>query len=126
MKYNKLVRDKTPELIAAGGNSVSYRILNEDEYKTALEEKLDEEVIEYHDSNSIYELADIVEVLHAILKANGHSRLKLFIARMKKKKLKGGFGRRVFLEDIKERTVAEPQPELELEDLDDVNERTDA
>lgn len=102
MKYNKLVRDDIPEIIAQEGKSVSYRILNEDEYKVALEEKLDEEVIEYYDSKSVEEIADIVEVLNAIIKANGHSRLEVFITRMKKKMVNGGFERRVFLEEVKE------------------------
>ena len=102
MKYNKLVRDNVPEIIAKSGNTVSYRILNEEDYKVALEEKLDEEVIEYHESKSVEEIADIVEVLNAILKANGHNRLKVFKARIKKKVAKGKFKRRAFLEEVKE------------------------
>ena len=101
MKYNKLVRDDIPEMIAQEGKTVSYHILDEEEYKRALEEKLDEEVIEYHESKSVEEIADIVEVLNAIIKANGYNRLKVFITRMKKKVLKGGFERRVFLEEVK-------------------------
>lgn len=102
MKYNKLVRNEIPEIIAQEGKTVSYRILNEEEYKVALEEKLDEEVIEYHDSKSVEEIADIEEVLNEIIRANGHNRFEVFIARMRKKILKGGFTRRVFLEEVKD------------------------
>lgn len=120
MMYNKLVRDKIPEIIAASGQSVSYRILVGEGYKKALEDKLDEEVIEYHESRSVEELADIVEVLHALIKANGQNRLKVFIARVKKKLRKGGLGRRVFLEDTKEHTVEakEDTVEVKQEDVD--------
>lgn len=109
MKYNKLVRDEIPEIIAEEGKSVSYRILNDDEFKIALEEKLDEVVIEYHDTKSVEEIADIVEVLNAIIKANGHNRFKVFFARIKKKILKGGFNRHAFLESVTEEKKAEPE-----------------
>ena len=102
MKYNKLVRDKIAEDIAKTGKTISYRVLTDEEYKTALEEKLDEEVIEFHESKSIEELADIIEVLNATIKANGYNRFKVFIARIKKKLSKGGFNKRVYLENVKE------------------------
>ena len=102
MKYNKLVRDKIAEDIAKTGKTISYRVLTDEEYKTALEEKLDEEVIEFHESKSIEELADIIEVLNATIMANGYNRFKVFIARIKKKLSKGGFNKRVYLENVKE------------------------
>jgi predicted house-cleaning noncanonical NTP pyrophosphatase (MazG superfamily) len=111
MKHNKLVRDNVPEIIAKEGKAVTYRILDDEEYKVALEEKLDEEVIEYHDSKSVEEIADIVEVLNAIIKANGHSRFEVFVARMKKKMHKGGFKRRAFLEEVKEEEKTEERSE---------------
>lgn len=46
--YNKLVRDKIPELIESDGKKCVTHILSEKEYITALETKLDEEVAEYH------------------------------------------------------------------------------
>ena len=67
MKYDKLVRDKIPEIIGRTGKKATYRVLNEDEYKEYLERKLDEEVAEFHKGKSIEELADIEEVLRALL-----------------------------------------------------------
>ena len=60
--YNKLVRDRIPEIIEESGKKCSMRILNEDEYLTALEQKLNEEVAEYQTDKNIEEMADILEV----------------------------------------------------------------
>ena len=46
--YNKLVRNRIPELIEAQNESPDYIILEDEYYEKMLEEKLDEEVREYH------------------------------------------------------------------------------
>ena len=45
--YNKLVRDKIPEIIEADGKTCKTKILSDEEYIAALETKLNEEVAEY-------------------------------------------------------------------------------
>ena len=60
-EFNKLVRDRIPEIIEKNGQIAYTRILTDVEYKNALEEKLKEEVNEYISDNSIEELADILE-----------------------------------------------------------------
>lgn len=66
MKYDKLVRDNIPEIIEKKGKKVSFRILNDEEFKVYLEKKLDEEVAEFHESKSTEELADILEVFFTL------------------------------------------------------------
>ena len=61
--YNKLVRDKIPELIEKQGEVPHVRILEEEEYLRHLEAKLDEEAGEYHRDKNAEELADILEVV---------------------------------------------------------------
>ena len=71
MVFNKLVRDRIPEIIAAHGSVPHTRILEEGEYRTALEAKLDEEAAEYHRDKTPEELADILEVVFALAAAHG-------------------------------------------------------
>ena len=71
--YNKLVRDKIPEIIEADGKVCRTHILSNEEYIAALEVKLNEEVAEYQADKNLEEMADVLEVLHAICVARGYS-----------------------------------------------------
>ena len=96
--YNKLVRDKIPEIIKANGDSCKTEIINDDiAYLTALQRKLDEEIAEYHNDDTIEELADIVEVVYALVKAHGISKEHFDSFREDKAREKGGFEKRVYL-----------------------------
>ena len=97
MTYNKLVRDKIPELIEAKGERAVLRILEAEEYRRCLEDKLDEEVTEFHRDRNLEELADILEVVYALADTLGASRQELMDAYDKKHQKRGGFSRRVFL-----------------------------
>ena len=97
MQYNKLVRDKIPEIIKNQGQIPYTRILDEEEYLLALEQKLDEEVREYHKDKTIEELADILEVIYALAEGTGASREVLLSCYESKHKNRGGFRDRIFL-----------------------------
>ena len=97
MIYNKLVRDKIPEIIAANGQDAQYRILSEEEYRACLEAKLDEEVGEYHRDKTPEELADILEVVYALAATAGCSRDQLMEIYNQKHLARGGFEKRYFL-----------------------------
>ena len=97
--YNKLVRDKIPEIISEKGDKANFRILDEDEYILALNAKLSEECAEYQKGNNVEELADILEVIYAIVKAKGWSAPELEEIRAHKAKERGGFVDRNFLID---------------------------
>lgn len=96
--YNKLVRDKIPEIINADNRKAITRILNEDEYIKELNIKLQEEVKEYLEDNNVEELADIVEVIYAILDSKNISIEEFEKVRKSKVEKKGAFKERVFLE----------------------------
>ncbi len=97
MVYNKLVRDRIPEIIAAQGEKPKIRILDDSEYRLHLENKLDEEVREYHEGKNIEELADILEVVYALTEANGHTKDELMATYRKKHEARGGFAKKIFL-----------------------------
>lgn len=67
--YNKLVRDKIPENIdKMEGRKANYKILEDKEYREELDKKLFEEAHEFIEEHSIEELADLMEVIFAIMK----------------------------------------------------------
>ena len=98
--YNKLVRDKIPELIESDGRKCVTHILSEKEYIAALETKLNEEVAEYQADKNLEEMADVLEVLRAICIARGYTLEELEQLRAKKAAERGGFGERIFLEYV--------------------------
>lgn len=68
MAFNKLVRDKIPEIIKNNNETPITRILSDEEYKIELEKKLYEEyqeVLESSGENRLEELADMLEVMIA-------------------------------------------------------------
>lgn len=99
IKFNKLVRDNIPEIIKKNGQIPRTKVLTEEEYKYALEEKLKEEVNEYISDNSIEELADILEVVDAIAQLNNFTWQEIINKKNIKKEQRGGFSKRLFLID---------------------------
>lgn len=97
MKYQKLVRDRIPEFIKANGEQPVYRILDNEEYVRCLEQKLDEEVAEYHADKNAEELADILEVLISLAQYLGVSQEELLQICEEKRMARGGFDQRIFL-----------------------------
>lgn len=97
MVYNKLVRDKIPEMIRAQGETPHVRVLETDEYIRCLEDKLNEEVSEYHRDKTPEELADILEVVYALAQARGCTVEQLQEIFRNKHDARGGFHDRIFL-----------------------------
>lgn len=95
--YNKLVRDRIPDIIRRQGEKPVVRILEDEEYTLCLEGKLDEEVAEYHRDKNLEELADILEVVFALAENLGASREELLDVYRQKNEKRGGFADRVFL-----------------------------
>ena len=104
--YNKLVRDNIPDIITSNEETPVTRILDEDEFKKALEEKLveeQEEVLSSSCDERCEELADMVEVIRALAKLENKS-LEEIVAIADAKKLKrGGFDGRIYLEKVTEK-----------------------
>jgi len=98
--YNKLVRDKIPEIIESNNEKPVTRILSDEEAIKYLNAKLLEETNEYLADENIEELADILEVFHGILKAKNIKFEDVENIRIQKKNKRGGFDKKIFLEYV--------------------------
>lgn len=96
--YNKLVRDKIEEIMISNGAKPITRILSDEEYLKELNKKLLEEVKEYLESGEIEELADIEEVILAILNVKEKTKENLEEIRKNKVLKRGAFNKKLFLE----------------------------
>lgn len=99
-RYDKLIRDKIPEVIAADGKRCKIRVLPEAELLPHLLAKLREEVAEFERGPCVEELADIVEVLVALASQVGSSMAEVERVRQHKRAARGGFEQRLFLEYV--------------------------
>ena len=102
-KYHKLVRDRIPEIIESDGKQCVCEVLSSEEYLALLDEKLQEELNEYEESKSLEELADLLEVMYAVVKARGWSIEELEQVRKEKAKQRGGFEKRILLKEVQVR-----------------------
>ena len=91
IQYDKLVRDRIPEIILEAGKHPVTDILPEQEIGPALDKKLQEEVQEYLESKNVEEMADILEVLHGIAFHMGVSWDDIEQERIRKRNERGGF-----------------------------------
>ena len=102
IKYNKLVRDRIPEIIEASGKTCDTEILPDAEYISMLDAKLNEELLEYRESKSMEELADLLEVMRAVAAARGSSIEEVENIRREKVEKRGGFEKRILLKEVRE------------------------
>lgn len=98
-KYNKLVRDKIPELLDSENIPYEKRIAEESEYEIELIKKFDEEVKEFLVAGEIEELADVIEVIEAIKKLEVYKSVEE--VRINKFNEKGGFENKIILKGEK-------------------------
>ena len=101
--YNKLVRDRIPEIIEADGKTCTWETLSDEAYLQLLDEKLNEELAEYQESKSLEELADLLEVMQAVLRARGWTLEQLEQLRADKAARRGGFEKRILLTSVRKK-----------------------
>ena len=103
-KYNKLVRDKIPEIIEKNGEKPYIKILEDNEYKMELEKKLLEEYNEVLKTESseerVEELADMIEVINSLATLENKSLEDVIKIANNKREKRGGFDKKIFLEKV--------------------------
>ncbi|QWC23596.1 nucleoside triphosphate pyrophosphohydrolase [Bacillus haikouensis] len=104
--YNKLVRDKIPQIIEKTGKGFSTEILNDQDYIKYLKEKSYEELDEYcaaeTDEEAVEELADLLEIIHALAKHHRSSIEEVEAVRKDKAEKRGGFEEKLFLIEVED------------------------
>ena len=95
--YDKLVRDRIPEIIKNSGNHCEVEIVSDEVALEYLYKKLNEEVSELLEDKNLEEIADVVEVLFAIGKKYGYSEKDILNKRSEKRKKSGGFEDNIIL-----------------------------
>jgi len=99
--YDKLVRDDIPEVIRTDGDEPMTHVVEGEEYRERLHDKLDEEVAEFHESDDVEELADVLAVVDALAAAYGSSSTELDDIRRAKAAERGEFEAGVVLESVR-------------------------
>lgn len=98
--FNKVVRDKSVELLKEMGGELITKELDLDELSIQLKEKLKEEAYEVINAQSLKELteeiADVLEVIDTMLSSYGISRAEVESLQLQKREKKGGFSKRLF------------------------------
>lgn|SRR5690625_4261872 len=104
--YNKLVRDRIPEIIEKDGKKCTTKVLDNETYVKELKKKVYEEFKEYeeteNDSDAIEELADVLELIHALAKTHQSTIDEVERIRAKKAKKRGGFHEKIFLIEVED------------------------
>ena len=98
--YHKLVRGRIPEIIEADGKTCICETLSHEEYLRLLDEQLNKELAEYQESKSLEELADLLEVMQAVVKARGWTVEELEQVRAEKAAKRGGFEKKLLLKQV--------------------------
>lgn len=101
--YNKLVRDKIPEIIISKGEKPITKILNIKDFKLELEKKLKEECQEVIDATGkerIEELADVLEILCALAKLENSNLEEVICIADHKAEKRGAFDKKIFLQKV--------------------------
>ncbi|MFT9497440.1 nucleoside triphosphate pyrophosphohydrolase [Anaerosolibacter sp.] len=98
--YNKLVRDKIPEIIQKDNKECEFYIASEDEYINQLYSKVVEELNEFKANPCEEEMADILEVLSAIGKHYNFEEDSVQRIRYNKNQERGKFDKRIILQKV--------------------------
>ncbi|MCU0544488.1 MAG: nucleoside triphosphate pyrophosphohydrolase [Oscillatoriaceae cyanobacterium Prado104] len=99
-EYNKLVRDRIPEIIRQSGNNCEIAILSDAEYRQALRLKLIEEAAEVAEAEGedlVTELADLYEVIDALVASYEIAGDRVLQEQIKRRQARGGFAKKIML-----------------------------
>jgi predicted house-cleaning noncanonical NTP pyrophosphatase (MazG superfamily) len=97
--YNKLVRDLIPDHIVSKGGECKFHTASPEEFEQKLLEKILEEGREIIANCSLEEIADMMEVLEAVVELKGYDWGEIKKKQQEKKEKRGGFTKKIILEE---------------------------
>ena len=100
IEYNKLIRDKIPDIIQKDGKHYQIEIMPENEYRKYLLNKLVEEsqeIVNAKPDKLDIELADMLEVIDAIMVTYGISEEDVTLIKKQRREERGAFSKRIKL-----------------------------
>ena len=100
--YNKLVRDKIPQLIEESGRSYTSRRLSEQEYFDSLIDKVIEEIEEFRNSVNEEEIADVYEALDCLVQLKEYEPMHIDYLKLIRREARGSFKDRILLIDVED------------------------
>ncbi len=104
--YNKLIRDKIPEVIERAGKEFKTRVLNDEEYIEKVLEKINEETQELIEAKGreeiINEIADVYEVIEALMAVKNISADEVKFTKKSKCDKSGAFKEKLLLIEVDE------------------------
>lgn len=119
LKYNKLIRDRIPEIVKKAGWRTTTKTLRKTAFLGALKRKVSEEAEELirakTKKGTIEEIVDIQELIDTLIPEFGSSKTELRKLQALKRKKRGGFKKGLFL--IKQEKQANPRRANVLEKL---------
>ena len=101
MDYDKLVRDRIPEIIELSGKQCIIEYCNDNnELKRRLVEKLSEEGEEYLENYAEEELADLLQVVYSLIEMSDWKLEDIVEIMTEKMKARGGFSKGIILKKV--------------------------
>lgn len=100
IKYDKLVRDKIPEIIKASNKECKTHTVAKEETIKYLIQKISEETSEFEEFYSKEELADLLEVIHGLVHHLNYDFVEIETIRKVKKENRGGFEKSIILDSV--------------------------
>ncbi len=99
--YNKLVRDRIPDIIASDGLKYETRILEDSEVIEELLKKVVEEAKELSEAKSLEEIktemSDVLEILHSLAERQGFTLEEVETIRQARAAKRGRFEKGIYL-----------------------------
>jgi predicted house-cleaning noncanonical NTP pyrophosphatase (MazG superfamily) len=100
MKYDKLIRDRIPEIIENSGKKYQIHTVDHDTAIEYLIKKFDEELTEFQEECSKVEPADVLELIHGLAYQLDYDMDEIEKIRLDKREKRGGFEKRIILDHV--------------------------